>query len=93
MGTERKREITMADCWNCINVNTQRCEGCLDGYMDGIDGWIQFDEPTHFEPKYEDERCKHCKNYGYNTCKVCKDFSKYEFIRVIQFTESEEKNG
>lgn len=41
----------MSDCWKCINVNTQRCEGCKDGYMDGIDGWIQFDEPTHFEAK------------------------------------------
>ena len=41
----------MSGCCECINVNTQRCEGCKDGYMDGIDGWIQFDEPTHFEPK------------------------------------------
>ena len=41
----------MADCWECENVNTQMCEGCKDGYMDGIDGWVQFDEPTHFIPK------------------------------------------
>jgi len=43
----------MADCWDCIYVNTQMCEGCEDGYMDGVDGWIQFDEPTHFTPKEE----------------------------------------
>lgn len=41
----------MADCWECIYVNTQMCEGCKQGYMDGVDGWIQFDEPTHYVPK------------------------------------------
>ena len=41
----------MANCWDCIYVNTQMCEGCKEGYMDGADGWIQFDEPTHFIPK------------------------------------------
>ena len=41
----------MVDCYECANVNTQRCEGCELGYMDGIDGWVQFDEPTHFMPK------------------------------------------
>lgn len=46
----------MADCWECKNVNTQMCEGCKDGYMDGIDGWVQFDEPTHFIPKEPQER-------------------------------------
>jgi hypothetical protein len=45
----------MADCWKCENVNTQMCEGCEEGYMDGIDGWVQFDEPTHFIPKEPQE--------------------------------------
>lgn len=39
------------------------------------------------------ERCRHCKNLGNTTCQLCKDFSEYEFIRVIQFTESEEKDA
>lgn len=45
----------MADCWDCINENTQRCEGCKEGYMDDVDGWIQFEFPTHFEPKESEE--------------------------------------
>ena len=45
----------MIGCWDCINKNTQRCEGCLAGYIDEIDGWIWFEEPTHFEPKVKSE--------------------------------------
>lgn len=48
----------MANCWDCIYVNTQMCEGCEEGYFDGVDGWIQFDKPTHFtlkEPQAENE--------------------------------------
>ena len=44
----------MADCWECIHMNSQRCEGRTDGYTDG-DSWVYFDEPTHFEPKAESE--------------------------------------
>lgn len=52
---EWKARNSMADCMECENVNTQMCEGCKDGYMDGIDGWIQFDKPTHFIPKEPQE--------------------------------------
>lgn len=58
------------------------------------DSFIGFcSERVEREKHQKDERCKHCKHYGYDTCKLCKNFSKYEFIRVIQFTESEENNG
>lgn len=40
----------ITECWNCTHQNTQTCEGCKDGYLDYIDGWVVFDTPTHFEP-------------------------------------------
>lgn len=45
--------VGMADCWHCIYRNTQYCEGCLEGYYDGVDGWVQFEVPTHYEPDPE----------------------------------------
>ncbi len=56
--------IGMADCWHCRYRNTQYCEGCLEGYYDGVDGWIQFEVPTHYEPdpeKIESESIKNSK--------------------------------
>lgn len=41
----------MAECWECKNENTQKCERCRNGYLDYIDGWVEFDEPTEFEAK------------------------------------------
>lgn len=39
------------DCYNCKYENSQSCEGCESGYLDYIDGWVTFDQPTHWEEK------------------------------------------
>lgn len=41
----------MGECWDCKNENSQKCEGCMQGYLDYIDGWVEFDQPTNYEPK------------------------------------------
>lgn len=41
----------MGECWDCKNENSERCKDCMQGYLDYIDGWIEFDQPTHYVPK------------------------------------------